>query len=617
MIGCKFYKILSVYLLLLIQQICAGHEDTILLEPPQSRIPVDSTKALLHLAHPLFPLSCYVPLSLKVQQLSMYNKTHSRQSARLFVGIGRTSDCQRIQEMIDQLVTLNGDRRFSQVIVAAHGQEAAEVIQSCVNSQQVTVDGLLLMGSTLDRQYRWTNNGTFDQGVRRLVIGGLNDGVCRPMRIVEELYHSVLNQREISGYYEDGLPVVSEVKYGNRVVLLLPSLSHQSFAPSGSVYPSKLQQYLDRYDLKSQLSQEESIYLLAPYINRYVNTRVPVIQEFFEEQLQSIRLMSPMLTTMLLEGNKYLQPPCGDINDVDPASVRRRYPCFMGSAWSEFIHIVQVAQHHNTSAMLLSRNITFLSFDEFHKSYIHFPTHMPQLSSQCRFRGSRNEDCIMMLQSISQNLYDGERSFKLQLGWRKDQLQSRSFYPSNTASEIKVKMKSRQSAHFTLGNKTASFMELDYEDNRRCSDLNQHSMQLVQYLLTNNQSGLLPQSESVLTNIINRLWQDEVGLPYQGLGAQQFRDYWMQYVENGIQIRFAEDIGPFVNGARWIWTPLQQKLIVEKSADQSSHLLVRSPSLKFAHEFLIKSAGGVHYCKLLSPARVMEWVLTDSLRVYV
>jgi hypothetical protein len=50
--------------------------------------------------------------------------------------------------------------------------------------------------------------------------------------------------------------------------------------------------------------------------------------------------------------------------------------------------------------------------------------------------------------------------------------------------------------------------------------------------------------------------------------------------------------------------PNTQKPIVE----------IRSPMMKTPIDYPIALARGFHYCKVLSPARAIEWIYTDSLK---
>jgi hypothetical protein len=66
-------------------------------------------------------------------------------------------------------------------------------------------------------------------------------------------------------------------------------------------------------------------------------------------------------------------------------------------------------------------------------------------------------------------------------------------------------------------------------------------------------------------------------------------------------------------GPLWIENPLKLKPI--KGGD--GRVVAVSVSAPCSHtdvDYPIKAAAGFHYCKLLSPARAMEWIFTDGLR---
>ena len=43
-------------------------------------------------------------------------------------------------------------------------------------------------------------------------------------------------------------------------------------------------------------------------------------------------------------------------------------------------------------------------------------------------------------------------------------------------------------------------------------------------------------------------------------------------------------------------------------------MTIQSPMMHTDVDYKIKAAAGFHYCKLLSPARAMEWLYIDGLR---
>lgn len=73
-------------------------------------------------------------------------------------------------------------------------------------------------------------------------------------------------------------------------------------------------------------------------------------------------------------------------------------------------------------------------------------------------------------------------------------------------------------------------------------------------------------------------------------------------------------MGPYNAGFIWIWTPMSYSDGKDASGRQTR--VVRSPTMRTSLEFPVGIAAGMHYCKLLSPARVMEWVYVDELQKY-
>jgi hypothetical protein len=84
----------------------------------------------------------------------------------------------------------------------------------------------------------------------------------------------------------------------------------------------------------------------------------------------------------------------------------------------------------------------------------------------------------------------------------------------------------------------------------------------------------------------------------------------------GTRMVFAPDyFYPLPIGPLWIDGLLRMKL---KKVNNERVLWVQSISMKTSADNIFNvlhpDAGGQHYCKLLSPARAMEWIYTDGLR---
>ena len=89
-----------------------------------------------------------------------------------------------------------------------------------------------------------------------------------------------------------------------------------------------------------------------------------------------------------------------------------------------------------------------------------------------------------------------------------------------------------------------------------------------------------------------------------------------RFQQNGEPFVMVDDkIAPIgITGPQWIKDTLVYNRV--SSADGSSHIEVQSWTF-IVGESPIKTKyipSGMHYCKLLSPARAMEWIYNDGLR---
>lgn len=70
-----------------------------------------------------------------------------------------------------------------------------------------------------------------------------------------------------------------------------------------------------------------------------------------------------------------------------------------------------------------------------------------------------------------------------------------------------------------------------------------------------------------------------------------------------------KDKGPSGGGPDWIWGELEYRENKDKT-----EVVVYSNTMKTPIDYPIKASAGFHYCKVLSPARVMEWLYVDGLK---
>mmetsp|Transcript_19877 Transcript_19877/g.14321 ORF Transcript_19877/g.14321 Transcript_19877/m.14321 type:complete len:153 (-) Transcript_19877:45-503(-) len=134
---------------------------------------------------------------------------------------------------------------------------------------------------------------------------------------------------------------------------------------------------------------------------------------------------------------------------------------------------------------------------------------------------------------------------------------------------MKTKMSARQNMHEHAGETDPDFSSLD-EDGDRCADINNESLQ----------------------------WAI----------SHSSKDAVKRYNKLGQQYVMGEDKGPYNDGPQWIWEYMSYKTSKDKKTVE-----IRSPMMRTPTSYFIGSAAGFHYCKVLSPFRVMEWIYVDSL----
>lgn len=80
------------------------------------------------------------------------------------------------------------------------------------------------------------------------------------------------------------------------------------------------------------------------------------------------------------------------------------------------------------------------------------------------------------------------------------------------------------------------------------------------------------------------------------------------YDKFGVQLVTGDDLGPYNEGPLWIWT-----LMDYKKSEDGKQMVVSSPMMRTPENYLVRSARGFHYCKVLSPFKAMEWMMLDGL----
>jgi len=198
-------------------------------------------------------------------------------------------------------------------------------------------------------------------------------------------------------------------------------------------------------------------------------------------------------------------------------------------------------------------NMTINSNDNFHPVQEVNPVHLSEVDSTC---AKDSVNCVIDIITVTENHY--EDYDKMDTG----------AHPQ-AASEMKSKQTSRQKVQESAGVSDANFHELDEEGNR-CADINNESIK----------------------------WA------YEHLSDQAKANY----DKYGVKLVTGDDMGPYNEGPLWIWT-----LMNYTKSDDGTQMVVSSPMMRTSTKYIVPSARGFHYCKVLSPFKAIEWMYLDGL----
>lgn len=423
--------------------------------------------------------------------------------------------------------------------------------------------GGILMASVLLREY---DNMTYP--VPTLTVGGEKDGNMRVSRVAQAS-HVYRMQAEKT----EDFPVV-----------VVPGANHMSFASGQPPLPVALA------DLTAEISEDDGHESIAQVMAAFLCARLR--QElrragdredrgssgdvrFQEDSVMTAalettaQLVDPLIKAMLLEGSWHFQPPCNSDRPSPhcpfypawPPQPEDREPstetnCVCGCGW-----VMDVAQAHVGD---LEGYATYVVQDAFHDVRDTEPYHHAHLWNGCTTGALLDGSCVLNITTVSELIFDPLDA--LDAG----------FAPV-TAAEIRAKMKSRQSIYQETVDPEAALADTDKFD--FCAEINAKAF----------------------------AWAHAQAPPrtkerFDRLGVQPVFDP---------DIRRRVQIGPI-----WINSPLRLHEEYDRLKEQY-FWHVQSPTLVTdvtAH--IYPDSAGYHYCKLLSPARALEWIYVDGLRRY-
>ena len=502
------------FLCLFLAAICFGGD--VILKPETSG---GRQVAIILVQGPWFKPDEYVPLAKSVQSASPdlavwvgVPEYKFDLPVPLDIGSG-------VERVLKQMQTEG--MKANATFLAAHSLSGLDV-QSYVAGHP-SFKGQILLGSFLQRKYRNTS-----YPVPTLTLSGELDGVCRVTRIMEEYYH------------RSRLGLFSAYDVVRFPVVIVRGMNHYQFASDNGTVPPEV----TVLDLKPEISFQSAHFQSASVVTAFISTQLGN-KTAFTELMKMVKetgdFLQPIINAYEYEGFYEFKPPCNE-NPHTPA-------CQVGCEWTRY-----AVKLMGGPKLVAKLNDT----DEFHPASEIFPhIHHPQIRNSCAVPLL---NCTVNLTSVSQNIYSAVEKIDTGLSY-------------NSASEIRGKMKSRQTIMEAAGMGSVDFNTTDGPS--LCKMINENS---YNWSMANVGPATLA-----------------------------------RYITYGVKMVMLDDEIDN-NGGIWIFKPMEYK--TGKNSTGGETLEVRSLALKTKVTYPIPGFQGMHFCKLLSPARVTEWMYVDSLRKY-
>lgn len=444
-----------------------------------------------------------------------------------------------------------------------------------VENSEKDAAGMILMGSFLTRKHK---TGATAEGrpqvefpVPVLTVGAELDGLCRLTRIAEALYTQVT-------FAEDPAAAVRALP-----VTTIKGMSHMQFATGDP--PSRVQKLDFVPEIETDAAQAAVAYDTAAFM-------AAVLGEADWDPLETRAALSaesvqPIVDSLLMEAYTHFLPPCyceskDEYGYLQYGTCLDYANCSGGVPWT-----------HEYSMQIMSNadelGVTINNDDSIHLVTEEFPScHLPHIhgnETNNANPGSPEEgtpplcdaptaDCHLQITSVTQPLYKNDGTWDYQ-DTGTDPI---------AATELRTKLKSRQSVYHAVGVENVSFAETDMVvsdggSGDRCAEINQASIDWA--------FASLPQ------------------------------DVADRYTKYGQKLQVGADKTTCAAGPCWINSALK----VTKDDDANTATVVSTMmatenynKYPCGEDKLLPCATGFHYCKILSPAMAVEWMYVDGLR---
>jgi hypothetical protein len=446
--------------------------------------------------------------------------------------------------------------------------------------------GVILMGSFLSRKYKTGKTSTgrpqVEFPVRVLTIGGELDGLCRISRIAEALYTQITSSAD---------PTHASTYFPVTVVT---GLNHMLFA-SGE--PSA---FVKNNDLRAETSESTAHFYINKditlFIRSIVTTDYGAVTGLRDRVTGSTAVMQPIVDALLMESYQQFLPPCycenkDEYGYLQYGTCPDTPTCYGGLKWT-------TEQAQKIMAGLKDphvQGLQIVSTDSMHLVTEEQPScHLPHIHGNPDNSANPGSNgtpplcpspvgCTLNITTVTEQIYENGGELDVwRIHYGVDWLDTG--YLPISATELKTKMKSRQSIWNAAG-----ILDADYDvtdktiadggKGDRCAEINQAAID----------------------------WA-------VSKAAGSTRNRFLTY---GQKLSVGPDLSTCAAGPCWIWDPLRwEKDDVNNTVSIQSVWFGTENKNNFpcGEDNLVPCDAGFHYCKLLSPARALEWIYVDGLR---
>ena len=466
--------------------------------------------------------------------------------------------------------------------------------------------GLVLMGAFLTRSFKTEavpevgpGQYVFDT-CPVMTIGGELDGLCRITRVAEAR-HTQVDMAEDSEKNLHYFPVT-----------VVEGMSHMQFS-SGDIPDA-----VSRRDLLPEITYDEAHKAVAADFALFAKAQLGLTSYFSaldDRQDQSRMLMAPLIEALEWEGYHQFLPPCyceekDEYGGLEYGTCPEQPGCQASCPWTVTAQAIMGDYKGLELPTADSQHIVTEEDPSCHLPHVHDGTDRTTGRVVYNSDPSDNpgngqspplcpaaETCTLNITTVTQVTYETGSEFDI---WRialgNDNIDTG--YLPLSAGQLKTKMKSRQ-ALWQAANETSAYTgsghkemeetleELDGLDAARCAEINQAALDTAY--------DMLPEG--------TRARYDKYG--------------------QAMKVKEGGDKGVCAAGPCWIWSPL----VYDDQGDDGVQL--SSPSFaepnknpfpcgeaNTENDKRLPCPAGMHYCKLLSPARAVEWMYVDSMRLH-